>query len=128
MENETEFKHIYESANYARVEDAIQDLGDELAKGTDPNEVGYGIARNTSISGNSRDIERIEDTVGRVKRDLSDIEGGIKSYEKTFQRVYGNTPQTRQPVRTTTQTYGDSQSRSGQLTRYTSKVVSGRYN
>ena len=123
MKHDTEFKRIYEAANYAGVEDTINDL-DRVLTGGDSNEVGYGIARNNTISGSIRDVERVERTVANVKGELDEIESGIKQYEKTFSRVYGATNTRPRQSSYNASSWGSRQlSRSESLASYTTKVV-----
>jgi len=73
-----EFKRVYERANYAKVEDNISALEQSLEG--DSRDIGYGIARNVAAFGSSADVERLEDEVRDVSRELKAVSDGVQDY------------------------------------------------
>ena len=87
MNYDQEFGRIYEKANYAKVEDNIVAL--ERSLEGDMQDIGYGIARNAAAYGSLEDVERLEDRVRAVGKDLKSVSAGISDYESTLRRTSG---------------------------------------
>lgn len=86
MNYDNEFKRIFEKANYAKVEDRINDLARSLEG--DSKDIGYGIARNAlANSGNTNELYRMEDMIDNVSDELENISKGISQYAADVKRT-----------------------------------------
>jgi len=86
MDYEKVFKRIHEKANYAKVEDTINELAKSLD--TDSKEVGYGIARNTVANfGDSEDLTRLEKKISGVSNELAQVSKGVSEFDMIHRRI-----------------------------------------
>ena len=86
MSYDKEFERIFEKANYAKVEDRINDLARSLEG--DSTDIGYGIARNAlANSGNTNELYRLEDMIDNVSDELEDVSKGISQYASDARRT-----------------------------------------